>query len=130
VNDETRVDLNDEDLRRPVREDPVHHLIVRRIEQMERMQAEFDKWRVKADIMLDGIAHFKADMDLQFRDQTSELKREFISINEKMDEIKKSQTFWANAMTIGRWAVGILVSLAVATWAVGTFIYQQMHGTK
>ena len=91
---------------------------------------EFGQWRVKADIMIESVAHLKPDFEASLKEQTSDIMREFRDLKTNLDRVVKKQTFWDNFIIIVRWAAIIAASFIAGLWAFGTFIWDHLPGHK
>lgn len=126
-----------DDLRQLPKEDHTHFVILTRIKQLEDVQknlevtqAEIDKWRIKATIMLDSVEHMENRINTVITNQTAELKKDIAIVNTSINGVVEKQVFWANARLIAQWTGGILAALIIASWTVGSFIYVQLHEIK
>lgn len=116
-----------DDLRALPREDAVHYVLLHRMDQLEKNQSGFDRWRVRADIVLDSISHIEARFETALKDQTTQILGELKSVKSELGLVVKDQTFWANTRTIARWIIGVSIPVVVASWAVFSWVYDHMH---
>jgi hypothetical protein len=117
------VENEQDDLRNIPGSDAVHFVILRRVEDLEKEHKEFDRWRTKADIMLDNVAHLEAKFDAAMKEQTGQILSQLTSVRDELKLVVKDQTFWANSRTIARWLIAVSATLIAGGWAVFTFIY-------
>jgi hypothetical protein len=122
-----KVENDHEDLRNIPGSDAVHFVILRRVEDLEKEHKEFDRWRTKADIMLDNVAHLEAKFDASMKEQTGQILSQLTSVKDELKLVVKDQTFWANSRTIARWLIAVSATLIGAAWAVSTFVYDHYH---
>lgn len=120
-----------DDLRALPKDDAIHFVILSRIDLLEKSHNEIEKWRIRADIMLGNVERLEVRFSAEMEKQTNQILGELKSVKTDLKSVLKDQTFWANSRTIARWIIGVSVPLILASWAVFTWVYANMHiGSK
>lgn len=114
---------NEDDMRAPLR-DELNHEMKRRIDKLER-------WQIAADLMIKDqqyrLGQFEAHMTNEFKDQNTDIKRNFDTLNNKLDNVISDQMTWAIVRNVFKWLAVALGSITAGAWAIFQFAYDHYH---
>lgn len=112
-----------DDLREPIR-DWTNHEIQRRLDKLER-------WQIGADLMIKEnnyrLGNFENHMTTEFKDQNVEIKKNFDTLNAKLDNVISDQMTWAIVRNVFKWLSIALGSVIAGAWAIFQFAYDHYH---